>query len=175
MRDMITSFPQFFYSTKVRKNSELCKFFRHFFHLFLLLIIPDVDIVSGYGEGRPRDVEPAGAGEELVGQGMGLQECDQALELGGIAGSDVGGLANEVLRVLDAPDLSVHRLAAESAGDDDGTAYRLTGRLQQHQTAIGHVHHLLHGRLVGRVLAPVAELRQGKMFRESCVFHSSSC
>ena len=37
-----------------------------FFHK-KLLVIPYSDKVAGLGEGCPRDVEPAGAGEELVG------------------------------------------------------------------------------------------------------------
>ncbi len=35
-------------------------------------------------EGIPRDVEPAGGGKELVGIFTGLEEGDEALELGGV-------------------------------------------------------------------------------------------
>ena len=43
-------------------------------------------------EGIPRDVEPARAGEQLVGVLTGLEEGDEALELGGILGADIGSL-----------------------------------------------------------------------------------
>ena len=41
------------------------------------------------GEGVPGDVEPAGAGQELVGQGVLAQDVYQALELPGVFGADV--------------------------------------------------------------------------------------
>ena len=47
----------------------------------MLLVVPDADVVAGNAEGTPGDVEPAGAGQELVGQGVTTQEGDQALEL----------------------------------------------------------------------------------------------
>ena len=40
----------------------------------------------------PRDVEPAVAGEELVGIFASLEVVDEALELGGILGANVGSL-----------------------------------------------------------------------------------
>ena len=80
----------------------------------LLLVVPEADEVSGRGEGSPGDVEPARGGEELVGQGMRLQKRDQALELGRVLGADVGGLAQEVLGVLDAADQAVHAAVAEA-------------------------------------------------------------
>ena len=43
-------------------------------------------------EGIPRDVEPTIAGEELVGQDVGLEEGDKALELARVLGADVGSL-----------------------------------------------------------------------------------
>ena len=43
--------------------------------------------MAGRGEGVPRDVEPAAAGEELVGELPGLEEIDQALELGRVLGT----------------------------------------------------------------------------------------
>ena len=107
-------------------------------------------------------MEPAGAGQELVGKGVGLQECDQTLELGGVLGADVSCLAMKVLGVLDATHEGVDARVAEAGVDDDGTDL-LTGRLQQHQTAVGHVHHLLCRRNVGRVPAGIAELCQRKM------------
>ena len=48
--------------------------------------------MSWGAEGIPRDVEPAGGGKELVGIFTGLEEGDEALELGGILGADIGSL-----------------------------------------------------------------------------------
>ena len=76
--------------------------------------------MAGRGEGVPGDVEPAAAGEELVGELPGLEEIDQPLELGRVFGTDVGGLAEEVLGVFDTVDLAVDGLATESGIDDDG-------------------------------------------------------
>ena len=129
----------------------------------LLLVVIDADEVAGRSEGRPGDVEPTGAGEELVGKDLGFQERDQSLKLVGGFGADVGSAALKVLGVLDTANESVDTRIAEAAGDDDGTAYGLAGRFQEHQTAIDHVGHLLRRRNVGRVLAPVAELCQRKM------------
>lgn len=53
--------------------------------------------MAGRAEGVPRDVEPAGAGEELVSKGVRLQERDQALKLLGVAGTDIGCAALKVL------------------------------------------------------------------------------
>ena len=129
----------------------------------LLLVVTDADIVAGWTEGSPRDVEPAIAGEELVGKGLGFQERDKALELGWVFGADVGSAALEVLGVLDTANESVDARIAEAGVDDDGTADGLAGRLQQQAAAIDHVGHLLRRRNVGRVLAGVAELCQRKM------------
>lgn len=52
--------------------------------LFELLVVADADEVAGLAGGIPGDVEPAVAGEELVGQGVMAQEVDEALELGRI-------------------------------------------------------------------------------------------
>ena len=127
--------------------------------------------MAGWGEGVPGDVEPAAAGEELVGELPGLEEIDQALELGRVFGTDVGGLAEEVLGVADTADLAVHGVTTESGIDDDG-ADDDPGRLQQLVTAIGHVHHILHRRDVLRVLAQMEELIQLKVLGEShiCVY-----
>ena len=108
-------------------------------------------------------MEPAGAGEELVGIFTIAEECDQALELGGVLGADVGSLANEVLGVLDATNEGVDTAVAKAGVDDDGTAYGLAGRLQQLAAAIDHVGHLLRRGNVGRVLPQIAELCQRKM------------
>ena len=107
----------------------------------VLFVVADADEVARLGEGVPGDVKPAGAGQELVCVLTTAQEVDQALELLRVLGADIGGLAETVLGVGDATDLAVHGLAAEAGVDDDGATDGLTGGLQQHQTAIGHVHH----------------------------------
>ena len=99
-------------------------------------------------------MEPAGAGEQLVGQIVSLEEVNKALELGGVLGADVGSLAKEVLRVLDATDQGVDARVAVAGIDDDGTDH-LAGGLQEHQAAIGHVRHVLHGGNVVGVLAQI--------------------
>lgn len=48
--------------------------------------------MAGLGEGVPRDVEPAGARQQLVGIGAGLEEIHEALELRGVLRADVGSL-----------------------------------------------------------------------------------
>ena len=113
----------------------------------ILLVVPNPDEVAGCAEGVPGDVEPAGAGEELVGVLAGLQERDETLELGRVAGADVGSLAEAVLGIGDAADLAVHLVAAEAGVDEDG-AHLKAGGLQEHQAAIGHVGHGLHRRNV---------------------------
>ena len=85
--------------------------------------------MTGWDEGTPRDVEPAGAGEELVGQIVSLEEGHEALELQGVLGADVGGLAEEVLRVADTTHEGVDARVAEAGVDQDG-ADRLSGRFQ---------------------------------------------
>ena len=65
--------------------------------VFYLAIVPDADIVAGLGEGDPGDVEPAVAGEELVGVGAFLEKLHQIPELSWVAGADVGSLTDEVL------------------------------------------------------------------------------
>lgn len=37
---------------------------------YISFVISDADVVAGWGEGVPGDVEPATAGEELLGQGI---------------------------------------------------------------------------------------------------------
>ena len=99
--------------------------------------------MAGRTEGSPGDVEPAVAGQELVGIFTIAEERDQAVELGGVLGADVGSLANEVLGVLDTANKGVDARVAEAAVDDDGTADSLAGRLQQQAAAIDHVGHVL--------------------------------
>ena len=127
--------------------------------------------MPGNGEGRPGDVKPAVAGQELVGILTTAEECDQALELGGILGADVGSLAEQVLRVLDAANEGVDTRVAEAGVDDDGTADGLAGRFQEHQTAIGQISDDLQRGLVVGVLPHVQKFCQRKMITESCVFH----
>ena len=133
--------------------------------------------MAGRTEGSPGDVEPAGAGQELVGIFTIAEERDQTVELGGVLGADVGSLANEVLGVLDTANKGVDARVAEAAVDDDGTAYGLAGRLQEHQAAVGHVHHVLHGGFVIRIFAQFDKFAKFKVRREPsvidcCVFHS---
>ena len=92
--------------------------------------------MAGEGERVPGDVKPAGAGEELVSQIVSLEEVHEALELAGVLGADVGGLAKEVLRVLDTADQGVDARVAVAGIDDDGTDH-LAGGLQEQQAAIG--------------------------------------
>ena len=102
-------------------------------------------------------MEPAIAGQELVGIGAGAKEVDKALELLGVARADVSGLTKEVLRILDATDEGIDARVAVAGIDDDGTDH-LSGRLQEHQTAIGHVRHVLHGGNVVGILAEIKKL-----------------
>ena len=139
------------------------------------LVVPNSDKVAGFGEGFPRYVEPAVAGQKLVGVFAGAEEVDQALELSRVFGADVGSLAQYVLRVLDASDESVNARVAEAAIDDDG-ANNAAGRLQQVLATILQVKHDLHGRQVVGVLLQIEEFRQLKVLRQSnvielCVFH----
>ena len=52
-------------------------------------------------------MKPGGGGEELVGVLARLEERDEALQLGRVLWTDVGGLADEVLRVRYAADEAV--------------------------------------------------------------------
>ena len=103
---------------------------------FLLLVVPDADEAAGRGEGVPGDVKPVGGGEELVGMRATSEKVDEALELGWVLGMDVGGLADEVLGVLDAANEAVDPTVAEAGVDDDGADLK-AGRLQEHQAAVG--------------------------------------
>ena len=135
------------------------------------LVVPDADVMPRDAEGAPGDVEPAIADEELVGVGVCLQEIDQALELSRVARADVGSLAEEVLRVTDTTHEGIDSRVAEAGVNKDGTGY-FSGRLQEHQAAVDHVCHVLHGGFIVRVFAHVDEFVQLKVFTESCVFHS---
>jgi len=139
------------------------------------LVVPEADEVAGGGEGRPRDVKPAGAGQQLVGIVAGAEEVNQSLELLRVPWTDVGSLAEQVLRVADSADLPVVGLVAVAAIDDDGS-YLAAGGLQQILAAVLQVkQHLHRGQVVG-VLLQVEKLCQLKMLRQSdvielCVFH----
>ena len=122
-----------------------------------LFIVPYSDIIPRLAEGIPGNVEPAGGGEQLVSQIVSLEEVHEALELAGVLGADVGSLAKEVLRVLDTVDQGVDARVAVARIDDDGTDH-LAGGLQEHQTAIGHVRHVLHGGNVVGILAEIKKL-----------------
>jgi len=129
-------------------------------------------------EGIPRDVEPAVACQKLVGIRTGAKEVHQFRELPRVFGSNVRGLPHEVLRVLDTTHQSVDAGVAEAGVDEDGTDH-LAGGLQQHQAAIGHVRHVLHGGFIIRIFAHVEEFAQRKVRREPsvidcCVFHRFS-
>ena len=127
-----------------------------------LLVIPYSDKMAGLGEGVPRDVEPAGAGEELVGEGVMAQEVDEALKLLGVARTDIGGLTEEVLRVLHTAHQRVDIGIAVAGVDDDGTDRR-AGGLQEHQATVGHVDNILRRGFVTRVFLGVQKFLQSKV------------
>jgi len=96
-------------------------------------VIPDADEVAGCGEGVPGEVEPAIAGEELIGEGVLAKKLHKSQELRGIARTDVCSLPCQVLRVCHTPYPLVHLFAPEARIDNDGT-YQLSGWLQQQVT-----------------------------------------
>ena len=130
-----------------------------------LLVVPYSDKVAGLGEGVPRDVEPAGAGEELVGEGVMAQEVDEALKMSGVARTDISGLTEEVLRVLHAAHQRIDIGIAIAGVDDDGTDRRASG-FEEHQATVGHVDEVLRRGFVTRVFLGVQEFLQSKMQRE---------
>ena len=71
--------------------------------------------MAGSGKGVPGDMEPVGAGEELVGEGVGLEEVDKALELSRIFRTDIGSLTDQVLRI---PDIAHLGGGGGDGGDD---------------------------------------------------------
>ena len=85
--------------------------------------------MAGLGEGVPGEVKPGFGGKELVGEGVGLEEVDEALELGRILWTDIGSLTDQVLGIANAPYPAVDGLAAEARIDDDG-AHDESCRLQ---------------------------------------------
>ena len=120
--------------------------------------------MAGLGEGVPRDVEPAGAGQELVGEGVVAQEINEALELSRIFRADVGSLADEVLRIVDTTHQTIYPTVAETAVDNDGADLE-TGGFQKHQAAVSHVCHVLQRWFVVGVFVDVEEFRQRKVRR----------
>ena len=124
--------------------------------------------MAGRREGRPGNVEPAAAGQELVGLRVVLQEVYQLLKLLRVLRAYVGGLTEQVLRVLNASHLAVYFVVAETGVDDDGS-YHLAGRLQYHVAAIGHVRHSLHGGSVIRIFVQIEKLAQFKVRRQANV------
>ena len=81
-------------------------------------------------------MKPARAGEELVSQIVSLEKAHKIKELAGVLGADVGSLALQVLRALDATNEAVDAGVA-LAGVDEDRADHLSSGLQEHQTAIG--------------------------------------
>ena len=80
----------------------------------ILFVVAEPDIVARLGEGVPGDMEPGGAGEELVCEVVIAEEFDKTLELLRIFGADISGLTDEVLRVLYAADPKIDGLVTEA-------------------------------------------------------------
>ena len=97
----------------------------------LLFVIPYLDVVPRCAEGVPRDVKPTCGGQELVSVRAGAKKVDKTLELLRVLGADVGSLALQVLRALNATDEGVDARVAVAGGDEDGTD-KLAGGLQEH-------------------------------------------
>ena len=113
-------------------------------------------------------MEPTRAGKELVGVLPFLEEIHERRELSGIFRSDVGSLADEVLRACDAANLAIHGFASKSGVDDDRACDESRG-LQQLMAAVGKIHNNLHCRDVLRVFAEIKKLAQLEVSRESYV------
>ena len=139
-----------------------------------LLVIPYSDIMARDAEGLPGNVEPAVAGQELVGKLVSFQKIDQAFELGGILRTDVGSTALKVLRVFDPTYAAVHVGITKAGVNDDGTADSLAGGLKQITATINHVCNLLNGGIVLGVLLPIAEFCQSKMHSQNSIVHNRS-
>ena len=120
--------------------------------------------MAGRREGIPGDVEPAIAGKKLVGVFADLQEFNEMPELRRIARSDVGGLTEKVLGVLNATHLEVHIQVAVSRVDDDGACYD-SYRFEQQMAAVGEIGDDLHRWDVLRILPEVKKLAQKEVRR----------
>ena len=95
------------------------------------------------GERIPGEVEPGGAGKELVGEGVMTEEVDEAQELGRIFRTDVGSLAEKMLGVRYAPYPAIDGFISEARIDDDG-AHNMAGWFQKLMTAASQIRHDLH-------------------------------
>ena len=120
--------------------------------------------MAGLAEGIPRYVEPPSPSQQLVGEGMSLQEVNEVLELGWVLGANVGSLTEQMLRILDATNKRVDTRIAEAGIDDDG-ADLFSGWLQEHQATIGHVGHMLERWFIIGIFADVEEFFQRKVRR----------
>ena len=79
-------------------------------------------------EGIPRDVEPIGADEELVGVLADLQKIHEWPKLCRGFRTDVGSLTDEVLGIAYTAHFAIYGLRAE-AGIDNNRTYDKSGRL----------------------------------------------
>ena len=134
--------------------------------------MPDADVVAGAGEGGPGNVEPAVAGEQLVGVGVCPQERHEEVELCRVPRSDVGCLTGEVLRILDTSDPPVHLLVPVPGVDDDGSDVQ-PGRFQQLKASVGQVGYILLGGDVPWIFTQIEELAQAEVSGELHVFEAS--
>ena len=75
--------------------------------------------MAGGGKRFPGDVQPAVAGQELVGQFVSFQEVDQMLESNGVLRADVGSTTLKMLGVLDSTYTAVHIGITKTGVDDD--------------------------------------------------------
>ena len=107
-------------------------------------------------------MEPTRAGKELVGILPFLEEIHERRELRRVFRSDVGCLADEMLRTCDTANLAIHGFAAETGIDDDGARYYSCG-LQQLMAAVGQIHYGLNRREVAWVFPEIKEFAQFKM------------
>ena len=133
--------------------------------------------MAGLAEGRPRNVKPAVAGQQLVGIGTVAEKIDQMLKLLRVLGADVGSLTRQMLRVSHTTDLTVVGLVTVARVDDDG-ADTPSGRFQQVQATILQVKHDLRRRKVVGMLLQVEELAQHKVRRKldviDCCVHNNA-
>ena len=80
----------------------------------LCFIVPNADIVAGWGEGTPGDVEPGGGGKELVGVLPFHEEIHERGELLGIFRADIGCLADKMLGVSHSANPMIDSLITEA-------------------------------------------------------------
>ena len=123
------------------------------------MVVPYSDVMPWGGEGVPGDVEPAVARKQLVGKLPRSEEFHELVEHPWVFGLDVGSLAQQVLRVLDSANHTVHDFIPV-AGIDDNRACDQPCRLQQLMTPVGQVCHHLHRRNVVWIITKLQELLQ---------------